>query len=87
MSTATDSNTETVATYEHEGRTYEIDHLGIGHPDTQMGYYAVYQDGQQIADFSAGVQLSLTSVQFADAPADDEQLIAMAREAVAEVER
>lgn len=77
----TDPNTETV-TYEDDGATYEIDHLGIGHPETQMGIYQVYRDGQSVAEFSAGVALSLCTVQFVDSPADTEQLIVMAKEAV-----
>lgn len=47
--TATDT-TETVATFTHDGRTYQIDHLGIA-VAAQYGEYAVYQDGNQIAAF------------------------------------
>ena len=83
--TASNENAETVSTYEHDGETFEVDHLGIGHPDTQMGLYQVYRDGQTVAEFSAGVALSLCSVQFADEPADDGHLIVMAKEAVAEL--
>lgn len=46
---STDSS-ETVATYTVGGKTYEIDHLGINYPE-QWGEFAVYHDGQQIADF------------------------------------
>lgn len=84
MNTTTNENAETVATYEDDGSTYEIDHLGIGFPD-QWGIYQVYRDGQTVAEFSAGVQLSLCSVQFDAAPADEAQLIVMAKEAVADL--
>lgn len=46
----TDDNTETIATYEQDGRRYQIDHLGIGY-DNQYGAFAVYQDGRQVAEF------------------------------------
>lgn len=78
-------NAETVATYRDGGVTYEIDHLGIGRPDTQMGIYQVYRDGETVAEFSAGVALSLCAVQFVDQPADNEQLVVMAKEAVLEL--
>ncbi|MBB5431383.1 hypothetical protein [Nocardiopsis composta] len=43
---------ETVATFGHRGATYEIDHLGITHPDTQWGEYVVYTaDGRQVGEF------------------------------------
>ena len=44
--------TETVAEYVEDGRTYQIDHLGICHP-SQRGEYAVYCDDRQVADFLA----------------------------------
>jgi hypothetical protein len=43
--------TETVASFEHGGRVYEIDHLGIGDP-SQFAEFMVYQDGRAIADFT-----------------------------------
>lgn len=42
---------ETIATFEHEGSVYEIDHLGIGYPDTQWGNFAIYCDGEMVAEF------------------------------------
>ena len=42
---------ETVATFEHDGSTYEIDHLGIGSA-RQWGEVAVYCDGQEVAEFT-----------------------------------
>lgn len=42
---------ETIAAYDVDGDTYEIDHLGIGYPDTQWGNFAVYRDGEMVAEF------------------------------------
>jgi hypothetical protein len=42
---------ETVAGFEHDGSTYEIDHLGIGSA-SQWGEFAVYCDGQEVAQFT-----------------------------------
>ncbi|MGW4406548.1 hypothetical protein ACWEJ6_21140 [Nonomuraea sp. NPDC004702] len=45
--------TEMVAEYVGEdGRTYQIDHLGIGYP-SQRGEYAVYCEDRMVADFLA----------------------------------
>lgn len=46
-----DPHTETIITYEDGGQTYEIDHLGIGRPETQRGNFAVYRDGDMVAEF------------------------------------
>jgi hypothetical protein len=45
--------TEMVASYEQDGRTYQIDHLGICYP-SQRGDYAVYCDDMQVAEFTPG---------------------------------
>lgn len=42
---------ETIAVYDEDGSRYEIDHLGIGYPDTQWGNFAVYRDGEMVAEF------------------------------------
>jgi len=44
---------ETVAAFEHDGSTYEIDHLGIGSA-SQWGEFAVYCDGGEVAEFAIG---------------------------------
>lgn len=41
---------ETIHTFEHQGETYEIDHLGIAHP-SQYGEFAVYRGGDQVGEF------------------------------------
>lgn len=43
--------TETVATFERDGDTYEIDHLGICRPE-QHGEFAVYRAGDSVAEFA-----------------------------------
>jgi hypothetical protein len=42
---------ETVASFEHDGSTYEIDHLGIG-PGSQGGEYEVYCGDEEVAEFT-----------------------------------
>ena len=41
----------TVAAFEHDGGTYEIDHLAIG-SGSQWGEFAVYCDGEEVAEFA-----------------------------------
>jgi hypothetical protein len=50
--TESTSHFETIATFTgDDGNTYEIDHLGIGYPDTQWGNFAVYRDGEMVEEF------------------------------------
>ncbi len=44
------NTTETVATFDYFGRTYQVDHLGVA-VGTQYGEYAIYRDGRQVAEF------------------------------------
>jgi hypothetical protein len=48
MSTAP---TETVAQFDQEGVTYELDHLGIAQPE-QWGQLAIYADGDMVGEFT-----------------------------------
>ena len=41
----------TVAAFEHDGGTYEIDHLGLG-SGSQWAEFAVYCDGKEVAEFA-----------------------------------
>ncbi len=41
----------TVAAFEHDGSTYEIDHLAIG-SGSQWAEFAVYCDGEEVAEFA-----------------------------------
>ncbi|MGW4528311.1 hypothetical protein [Amycolatopsis sp. NPDC004378] len=43
--------TETIARFDHEGVTYELDHLGLAQPE-QWGQLAVYADGDMVAEFA-----------------------------------
>lgn len=73
---ASTDNTETVATFTYNGKTYEIDHLGIGFP-SQYGLFAVYCDGIQLCDFEVndvGVETGIP---------DEAELVRLAREALA----
>lgn len=71
--------TETVATYEEHGRTYQIDHLGICYP-SQRGEYAVYCDDRQVAEFLAFG--TLLRPEFQPPLPSTAQLIEMAKAAV-----
>jgi hypothetical protein len=76
------TDTETILTYESGGLTYEIDHLGIGRPETQWGAFAVYQNGVQVSEFwiqEAGLKAEDRP---AELPVTDEELIRLAKEAV-----
>jgi hypothetical protein len=42
---------ETIVTFERDGSTCEIDHLGIGSA-SQWGEFAVYCDGEEVAQFT-----------------------------------
>lgn len=75
-------NTETVAAFDHDGASYEIDHLGITHPD-QRGEYAIYRDGQQVGEFLAWGTYLRPEAQPTDLPSEAE-LIALARQALAD---
>lgn len=43
---------ETIATFTHHGQTYDLDHLGITHPD-QRGQIVVYLGEQMVTEFYA----------------------------------
>ncbi len=72
-------NTETVATFEHDGNTYEIDHLGITNSH-QYGDYAVYFKNEQVAEFSSAASWFKPGHQ-PDLP-EAHDLIALARELI-----
>jgi hypothetical protein len=78
-----DEANETIATFTHDGKLYEIDHLGIGCPP-QWGEFAVYCDGVQITDFAIEESMLKPEHRPAELPVTTEQLIRLAREAVAD---
>lgn len=72
---------ETIMTYEDSGKTYEIDHLGVA-VGAQWGEFAVYCDEVQVAEFA--IPESALKPEFRpDSLPPDEELIGLAREAVA----
>jgi hypothetical protein len=86
---------ETIATYEHDGKIYEIDNLGLAADFDQWGQFAVYQDGDQVAGFAIAEDGQQIPLEFAvmrgspepapaELPATTEALIEMAKRAVAE---
>lgn len=77
--------TETIASYEHDGKTYEIDHLGINSP-TQWGVFMIYLDGDMVVDFAIEESMLKPEFRPADLPVDTDELIELAKRAVAEAE-
>jgi hypothetical protein len=75
-----DDTTETIATFTHDGRTYEIDHLGITHPDTQWGEYAVFCGDRMVSVFDHGANLK---PEYRLAEPTTDEVIAMAKRALA----
>lgn len=76
------ASNETIITYEHDGRPYEIDHCGVA-VGTQWGEFAVYCDDVQVASFAIPESALLTEYRPDSLPADGE-LITLARAAVAD---
>lgn len=76
------TSVETIATYEHDGVAYEIDHLGICAP-SQYGEYAVYQGGEQIAEFA--VEASLYIPGHRPPLPELDMLVALAKAAVSDI--
>ena len=72
---------ETVAVFEHDGRTYEIDHLGIG-SGSQWGEFAVYCDGEEVADFAIAAQVLPPGSRPAGLPVCADELVRLARQAL-----
>lgn len=73
---------ETIATYEDGGQVYEIDHLGIGYPDTQWGNFAVYRGNVMIAEFCIPESSLAPEFRPAELPCTREQLVEHAKGAV-----
>lgn len=69
---ASNDTTETVAEFEHNGSSYEIDHLGICHK-SQYGTFAIYRDGNQVYEFEVDGVVQGVEIPF------DFQLIEMAK--------
>ena len=76
----------TVAAFEHDGRTYEIDHLGIG-SGSQWGEFAVYWDGEEVAEFAVAGPVRRPGSRPAGLPACADELVRLARQALSRVGR
>lgn len=90
---------ETIATYEHGGKTYEIDHLGLAADFDQWGQFAVYEDhgnegATEVAQFAIAEDGKEIPLEFAvlrgsppeipaELPVTTEALIELAKSAVA----
>ena len=71
----------TVAAFEHDGSTYEIDHLGIG-PGSQWGEFAVYRDGGEVAEFAIAESVLRPGSRPAGLPVSADELVRLARQAL-----
>jgi hypothetical protein len=79
--TEADEANETIATYTDGGKVYEIDHLGIGCPP-QWGEFAVYCDGEMVADFAIEESALRPEFRPDELPVSMDELIRLARDAV-----
>jgi hypothetical protein len=77
---------ETIAIYEDSGRTYEVDHLGINFP-SQWGMFAVYWDGDQVAEFAIEESFLKPEYRPAALPVQAPEVIRLAKLAVAAAAR
>ena len=72
---------ETVAAFEHDGSSYEIDHLGLG-PGSQWGEFAVYCDGEEVAEFAIAGPVLRPGPGPAGLPVSADELVRLARQAL-----
>ena len=72
---------ETVAAFEHGGSSYEIDHLGIG-SGSQWGEFAVYCDGEEVAEFTLAESVLRPGSGPAGLPVSADELVRLARQAL-----
>jgi hypothetical protein len=71
----------TVAVFEHDGGTYEIDHLAVG-SGGQWGEFAVYCDGGEVAEFAIAGPVRRPGSRPAGLPACADELVRLARQAL-----
>ncbi len=72
---------ETVAAFEHDGSTYQIDHLGIG-SGSQWGEFVVYRDDEEAAEFTLAESVLRPRSRPAGLPVSVDELIWLARQAL-----
>ncbi len=71
--------TEVVAEFEHGGLEYQVDHLGILHPN-QWGQYAIYCGDQMVGMFDHGANLMPA---YRPAEPTTDEVVALAKQALA----
>ena len=71
----------TVAAFEHDGGTYEIDHLGLD-SGSQWGEFAVYCDGEEVAEFAVAGPVRRPGSRPAGLPVCADELVRLARQAL-----
>src|SRR5580698_7505975 len=76
-------SSETVASFEHDSSTYEIDHLGIG-SGSQWGEFEVYCDGEEVAEFTLAESALRPGSRPAGVPVSADELVRLARQALGE---
>src|SRR5579872_6657802 len=72
---------ETVASFEHDGSTYEIDHLGIGSA-SQWGEFEVYCGGEEVAEFTLAESVLPPGSRPAGLPVSADELVMLTRQAL-----
>jgi len=78
---AEDGSGENVAAFDHDGSSYEIDHLGIGSA-SQWGEFEVYCDGEEVARFTLVPSVLQPGWRPAGLPVSADELVLLARHAV-----
>jgi hypothetical protein len=72
---------ETVASFEHDGSIYEIDHLGIG-SSSQWGEFEVYCGGEEVGGFTLAESMLRPGSRPAGLPVAADELVRLARQAL-----
>jgi len=72
---------DTVAAFEHDGSTYEIDHLGIV-SGSQWGEFEVYCEGEEVAEFTLAESVLRSGSRPAGLPVSADELVRLARQAL-----
>jgi hypothetical protein len=72
---------DTVASFEHDGSTYEIDHLGIG-SGSQWGEFEVYRGDEEVAEFTLTQSVLRPGSRPAGLPVSADELVRLARQAL-----
>lgn len=70
---------ETVAAFEYDGSTYEIDHLGVS-SGSQWAEFVVYCDGEEVAEFAIAESALRPLARPAGLPVSSDELVRLARQ-------